>query len=99
AFTGAMKDKKGLLEEANGGTIFLDEIGEMNLDMQAKLLRVLENQTYIKVGDTQTSHIDVRVISATNRDLKTEAEAGRFRLDLYYRVSVFSIELPSLSHR
>ena len=99
AFTGAMKDKKGLLEEANGGTIFLDEIGEMNLDMQAKLLRVLENQTYIKVGDTQTSQINVRIISATNRDLKSEAEAGRFRLDLYYRVSVFSIELPSLSHR
>lgn len=99
AFTGAVKDKRGLLDEANGGTIFLDEIGEMNLDMQAKLLRVLENQTYIKVGDTQTSQVNVRIISATNRDLKTEAEAGRFRLDLFYRVSVFSIELPPLSHR
>lgn len=99
AFTGAMKDKRGLLDEANGGTIFLDEIGEMNLDMQAKLLRVLENQTYIKVGDTQTSQVNVRIISATNRDLKTEAEAGRFRLDLFYRISVFSIELPPLSHR
>ena len=99
AFTGAVKDKRGLLDEANGGTIFLDEIGEMNLDMQAKLLRVLENQTYIKVGDTQTSQVNVRIISATNRDLKTEAEAGRFRLDLFYRISVFSIELPPLSHR
>lgn len=99
AFTGAMKDKRGLLDEANGGTIFLDEIGEMNLDMQAKLLRVLESQTYIKVGDTQTSQVNVRIIAATNRDLKTEAEAGRFRLDLYYRVSVFSIELPPLARR
>lgn len=99
SFTGAMKDKKGLLEEANEGTIFLDEIGEMNLDLQAKLLRVLENQTFIKVGDTQTSKVNVRIIAATNRDLKLEADAGRFRLDLYYRLSVFSIELPSLSQR
>ncbi|MNE89857.1 Transcriptional regulatory protein ZraR [compost metagenome] len=71
----------------------------MNLDLQAKLLRVLENQTFIKVGDTQTSKVNVRIIAATNRDLKNEAEAGRFRLDLYYRLSVFSIELPSLSQR
>lgn len=99
AFTGAVKDKKGLLEEANEGTIFLDEIGEMNLDLQAKLLRVLENQTFIKVGDTQTSKVNVRIIAATNRDLKQEAEAGKFRLDLYYRLSVFSIDLPSLSQR
>lgn len=99
AFTGALKDKKGLLEEAHEGTIFLDEIGEMNLDLQAKLLRVLENQTYIKVGDTQTTRVDVRIIAATNRDLKNEAEAGRFRLDLFYRLSVFTIELPPLSHR
>jgi two-component system NtrC family response regulator len=99
AFTGAAKDKKGLLEEAHEGTIFLDEIGEMSLDLQAKLLWVLENQTYIKVGDTQTSQVNVRIIAATNRDLKTEAEAGRFRLDLFYRLSIFSIELPPLSHR
>lgn len=99
AFTGAVKDKKGLLEEANEGTIFLDEIGEMNLDLQAKLLRVLENQTFIKLGDTQTSKVNVRIIAATNRDLKQEAEAGKFRLDLYYRLSVFSIELPALSQR
>lgn len=99
AFTGAIKDKKGLLEEASEGTIFLDEIGEMNLDLQAKLLRVLESQTYIKVGDTQTSRVNVRIIAATNRNLKMEAEAGRFRLDLFYRLSVFSIELPPLSQR
>lgn len=99
AFTGAVRDKKGLVEEANDGTIFLDEIGEMNLDLQAKLLRVLENQTFIKIGDTQTTKINVRIIAATNRDLKKEAEAGRFRLDLYYRLSVFSIELPPLSQR
>ena len=99
AFTGAQKDKKGLLQEANEGTLFLDEIGEMNLDLQAKLLRVLENQTFIKVGDTQTTKVNVRIIAATNRDLKTEAEEGRFRLDLYYRLSVFSIELPSLNER
>lgn len=99
AFTGAVKDKMGLLEEADGGTIFLDEIGEMNLDLQAKLLRVLENQIFIKVGDTQNSKVNVRIIAATNKDLKKEAEEGRFRLDLYYRLSVFSIELPSLSQR
>lgn len=99
AFTGAIKDKRGLLEAAHEGTLFLDEIGEMNLDLQAKLLRVLESQTYIKVGDTQTSQVNVRIIAATNRNLKTEAEAGRFRLDLFYRLAVFTIELPSLSSR
>lgn len=99
AFTGAQKDKKGLMQEANEGTLFLDEIGEMSLDLQAKLLRVLENQTFIKLGDTQTSKVNVRIIAATNRDLKKEAEEGRFRLDLFYRLSVFSIELPSLNER
>ncbi|WP_345211763.1 sigma-54 dependent transcriptional regulator [Mucilaginibacter gynuensis] len=99
AFTGAVKDKKGLLEEASGGTLFLDEIGEMNLDLQAKLLRVLENQTFIKVGDTHTSKVNVRIIAATNRDLQKEADEGKFRLDLFYRLSVFSISLPSLSQR
>jgi two-component system NtrC family response regulator len=99
AFTGAVKDKKGLLEEANEGTLFLDEIGELSLDLQAKLLRVLENQTYIKVGDTQTSQVNVRIVAATNRDLKQEAETEKFRLDLYYRLSVFTIELPPLSRR
>ncbi|MFI5452749.1 sigma-54-dependent transcriptional regulator [Pedobacter sp. UC225_61] len=99
AFTGANKDKKGLLEEANGGTLFLDEIGEMSLDLQAKLLRVLENQSFIKVGSTTTSQVNVRILAATNRDLKEQADTGHFRLDLYYRLSVFVINLPSLRER
>lgn len=99
AFTGANKDKKGLLEEANGGTLFLDEIGEMNLDLQAKLLRVLENQSFIKIGATATSQVNVRILAATNRDLKEQAESGHFRLDLYYRLSVFVINLPALRDR
>ncbi|MBS1685818.1 MAG: sigma-54-dependent Fis family transcriptional regulator [Bacteroidetes bacterium] len=99
AFTGAMRDKKGLLEEANGGTIFLDEIGELSLDLQAKLLRVLETGEYIRVGDTKTISVNVRVIAATNRDLKAESEKGLFRADLYYRLSVFQINIPSLSER
>ena len=97
SFTGATTDKKGLFEEASGGTIFLDEIGEMNLDLQAKLLRVLESSTFIKVGDTKTTTVDVRIIAATNRDLiKDEA---KFRSDLYYRLSVFEITLPPLRER
>ncbi|TDG36989.1 sigma-54-dependent Fis family transcriptional regulator [Pedobacter changchengzhani] len=99
AFTGALKDKKGLVEEADGGTLFLDEIGEMNLDLQAKLLRVLESQSFIKVGSTVTSNVNVRILAATNRNLKAEADAGRFRLDLYYRLSVFAVELPALRNR
>ncbi|MBS1593438.1 MAG: sigma-54-dependent Fis family transcriptional regulator [Bacteroidetes bacterium] len=99
AFTGAMRDKKGLLEEANGGTIFLDEIGEMSLDLQAKLLRVLETGEYIRVGDTRTTSVNVRVIAATNRDLKAESDQGLFRADLYYRLSVFQINIPSLDER
>jgi len=99
AFTGANKDKKGLLEEANGGTLFLDEIGEMSLDLQAKLLRVLENQTFIKVGDTHMQQVNVRIIAATNKDLKADAATGKFRSDLYYRLSVFTILLPPLRDR
>ncbi len=99
AFTGALRDKKGLLEEAQGGTVFLDEIGEMAFDLQAKLLRVLENGEYIKVGDTKTVKADVRIIAATNRDLQKEIAAGRFREDLYYRLSVFAINLPPLRER
>jgi two-component system NtrC family response regulator len=99
AFTGAVKDKKGLFEEANGGTIFLDELGEMSLDLQAKLLRVLENGTFIKVGETKMTKVDVRLIAATNRDLQKEAEEGHFRLDLYYRLSGFAIVLPPLRER
>jgi two-component system NtrC family response regulator len=99
AFTGALKDKKGLLEEAHHGTVFLDEIGEVSMELQAKLLRVLESKTFIKVGDTQTTKVNVRILAATNRDLQREAEAGRFRLDLFYRLSVFTISLPSLNER
>lgn len=99
AFTGAMKDKKGLLEEANQGTVFLDEIGEMALELQAKLLRVLETGEFVKVGDTKSTHVDVRILSATNRNLKEEIANGRFREDLYFRLSVFRIELPSLRQR
>jgi len=99
AFTGAVKDKRGLLEEANGGTIFLDEIGEMNIDLQAKLLRVLETGEFFKVGDSKPTKVNVRIIAATNRDLKRESEKGAFRLDLFYRLSVFQIRLPSLNER
>ncbi|WP_214072659.1 sigma-54 dependent transcriptional regulator [Mucilaginibacter sp. dw_454] len=99
AFTGAVKDKKGLFEEANTGTIFLDEIGEMSLELQAKLLRVLESHTFIKIGDTQTTKVDIRILAATNRDLQKEAENGHFRLDLFYRLSVFTVNLPSLNER
>lgn len=99
AFTGAAKDKKGLFEEAHKGTIFLDEIGELNLDLQAKLLRVLETHTFIKSGDTKETKVDVRVIAATNRDLLKETEQGHFRSDLYYRLSTFLIQLPTLRER
>jgi two-component system, NtrC family, response regulator len=99
AFTGALKDKKGLMEEAHGGTLFLDEIGEMSLDLQAKLLRVLETSTFYKVGDTKPTQVNVRFIAATNRNLQKEAENQHFRLDLYYRLSVFEIKLPALHQR
>ncbi|WP_184549509.1 sigma-54-dependent transcriptional regulator [Mucilaginibacter sp. FT3.2] len=99
AFTGAIKDKKGLFEEASGGTIFLDELGEMSHDLQAKLLRVLENGTFIKIGETKTTKVNVRLIAATNRDLQKESEEGHFRLDLFYRLSGFSIVLPPLRER
>lgn len=99
AFTGALKDKKGLFEEANGGTVFLDEIGEMDISLQVKLLRVLESKEFIRVGDTKTMKIDVRVISATNRDLMKEVEKEQFREDLYYRLNGFQITLPPLRER
>jgi two-component system, NtrC family, response regulator len=99
AFTGAIKDKKGLFEEANGGTIFLDEIGEMPAELQATLLRVLETGEFIKVGDTKTLKVNVRIIAATNRDLQKEIETNHFRSDLFYRLSVFQIALPSLRER
>jgi transcriptional regulator with PAS, ATPase and Fis domain len=99
AFTSAVKDKKGLIEEADGGTLFLDEIGEMAFDLQSKLLRVLETSEFIKVGDTKSSRVNVRIITATNRDLQKEVEEGKFREDLFYRLNIFTIELPSLRER
>lgn len=99
AFTGATKDQKGLFEEADKGTIFLDEIGEMALDLQAKLLRVIETGEFIKVGESKPTRVNVRIIAATNRDLKKEVDLGHFREDLYYRVSVFEVHLPPLRER
>jgi DNA-binding NtrC family response regulator len=99
SFTGAVNDKRGLFEEANEGTIFLDEIGEMDQSLQAKLLRVLETGTFLKVGETKETKVNVRILAATNRDLPKECEKGTFRLDLFYRLSVFSIRLPSLQDR
>jgi two-component system NtrC family response regulator len=99
AFTGASRDKRGLIEEANQGTLFLDEIGEMHIDLQAKLLRVLETSEFIKVGDTKSTRVDVRIIAATNRDLEQVVEQGKFRDDLYYRLNVFTIPLPALRDR
>jgi len=99
AFTGAVADKKGLLEEASGGTLFLDEIGELELNLQAKLLRVLESQEFLKVGDTKPTRANVRLIAATNRNLRQEAAEGHFRPDLYYRLSVFVVPVPPLGAR
>lgn len=99
SFTGASKDKKGLFEEANAGTIFLDEIGELDHELQAKLLRVLESQQFIKIGDTKPTHVNVRILAATNRNLQKESEEGQFRSDLFYRLSVFQITLPALRER
>ena len=99
SFTGATKDKKGLFEEADKGTLFLDEIGEMPVELQAKLLRVLESGEFIKIGETRPTKVDLRIIAATNRDLEKEIAAGNFREDLYFRLSVFRIHLPSLRER
>lgn len=99
SFTGALKDKKGLFEEADNGTIFLDEIGEMAFELQAKLLRILETGEYIKIGDAKPTRVNVRVVAATNRNLPEEITAGRFREDLFYRLSVFQIHLPPLRER
>jgi DNA-binding NtrC family response regulator len=99
AFTDAKARKEGLFEQAEGGTIFLDEIGELELSLQAKLLRVLEEGAFRRVGGLKDIPLDVRIIAASNRDLKTESEAGRFRLDLYYRLSVIQIDIPPLRER
>lgn len=99
AFTGATKEQRGLFEEAHLGTIFLDEIGEMALELQAKILRVLETGEFLKVGDSKPTKVDVRIIAATNRNLEAEIASDRFRSDLFYRLSVFTIELPALRER
>jgi formate hydrogenlyase transcriptional activator len=99
AFTGAVKDRAGRFELANGGTLFLDEVGEIPLDLQGKLLRVLQEGQFERVGEDRTRTVDIRLVTATNRELLAEAKAGRFRLDLYYRLSVFPIEIPPLRDR
>lgn len=99
AFTGAADSRKGYFETVNGGTIFLDEIGEMPLGTQARLLRVLESGEYIRVGSSKVQKTDVRVIAATNRDLLEQANAGKFRLDLYYRLNSVPIRIPALRDR
>ena len=96
AFTGATNARSGYFEDASDGTLFLDEIGELPLELQAKLLRVLENGEYQRVGETQSRRSNARVIAATNRDLRQEVRAGRFRADLYHRLSVFTISVPAL---
>jgi transcriptional regulator with GAF, ATPase, and Fis domain len=99
SFTGALRDRAGRFELADGGTLFLDEIGEIPLELQAKLLRVLQEGELERVGDDRTRKVNVRVVAATNRNLKSEVDTGRFRQDLYYRLSVFPVELPPLRAR
>jgi len=99
AFTGAVASKKGLLEEADGGTVFLDEIGDMGLPLQAKLLRVIEEQVIRPVGSVKGTKVELRFITATNRDLRTAVRTGAFREDLYYRINVITLQIPPLRER
>jgi len=99
AFTGALRDKPGLVEEANGGTLFLDEIGDLAFPLQAKILRLIQEKEFRRVGDTRIRHSDVRFLSATNRQLENEIKAGRFREDLYYRLKIITLEMPPLRER
>ncbi|SDO64093.1 sigma-54-dependent transcriptional regulator [Desulforhopalus singaporensis] len=99
AFTGASQVKKGLLELAEGGTVFFDEVGELSLPMQVKLLRVIQERTLMRVGGTEEIKIDIRILAATNKDLKREAEEGAFRSDLFYRLDVLTIRVPPLGER
>ncbi|MCS7036092.1 MAG: sigma-54 dependent transcriptional regulator [Saprospiraceae bacterium] len=99
SFTGAIADRPGKFEQANGGTLFLDEIGDMSLDAQAKVLRALQENKITRVGDTKEIKVDVRVIAATNKDLRKEIEGGRFREDLYHRLAVIVVPVPSLNER
>jgi hypothetical protein len=99
SFTGAIRDRVGRFQLADGGTLFLDEVGEIPIELQSKLLRVLQEGEFERVGDEATRRVNVRVVAATNRDLRREVEAGRFRLDLFYRLGVFPIEVPPLRDR
>jgi transcriptional regulator with PAS, ATPase and Fis domain len=99
AFTGAVKDKRGIIEEADGGTLFLDEIGNISTEMQTRLLRVLESGEFRRLGEINQKHVNIRVIAATNVDLKAKVEKGEFREDLFYRLKVFTINLPPLRDR
>ena len=99
AFTGAISQKVGRLELANGGTLFLDEIGDIPLEIQPKLLRVLQDQEFERLGSTRTIRVDIRLLAATNRNLTTAVAEGEFRRDLFYRISVFPVRLPALRDR
>jgi two-component system, NtrC family, nitrogen regulation response regulator NtrX len=99
AFTGAIADRPGKFEQANGGTLFLDEIGDMSLDAQAKVLRALQESRVTRVGDSKEIKVDVRVLAATNKDLRKEIDAGRFREDLYHRLAVIVVKVPALNDR